>query len=159
MITKEYLQELKQKNLRELYKLLRNNEDSREILFILENLGHLPEGFDESTIKSFAHHSNDKIRFWAIKNLGKASNPELLDLLVEIARTDADSMVRREAVSSIGRMRLPEGQKFLEEKCVERMKPDLSRRTLFGERATRFLTLSEFVALRKGNSDVNDHYY
>lgn len=113
MITKEHLQELKQKNLPELYRLLRNSQDSREILFVLENLGYMPENFDEGAIKPFAHHPNSKIRFWAVKNLGKASNPELIDLLVKITRTDADSMIRREAVSSIGRMRLTEGQPFL----------------------------------------------
>lgn len=113
MITKEHLQELKQKNLPDLYRLLQNNEDSRVVLFVLENLGYMPEGFDESVIKPLTHHSNDKIRFWAVKNLGKASNPELIDLLVKIIRTDPDSMVRREAVSSIGRMRLPQGQPFL----------------------------------------------
>lgn len=113
MITKEYLQELKQKNLPELYSLLRNNKNSRDLLFVLENLGYMPDGFDESIITPLAHHPNGKIRFWAVKNLGKVSNPNLIDLLVEVIHADADSMVRREAVSSIGRMRLPEGRSFL----------------------------------------------
>ncbi len=40
-----------------------------------------------------------------MKNIGKKGSTEFLSILRKIAETDPDSMVRREAVSSIGRMR------------------------------------------------------
>ncbi|HZQ06762.1 MAG TPA: DNA methyltransferase [Anaerolineae bacterium] len=113
MITKEYLEELKQKNLPELYRLIQDKADSREILFVLENLGYLPQGFDAKVLLPLLHHPNDQVRLWAVKNLGKVSNPKLLELLNETAIKDSDSMVRREAVSSIGRMRTSKAIPYL----------------------------------------------
>ena len=113
MITKDQLQELKQEKLPELYDLLKGNKDNREVLFILENLGHLPKGFDGNVLIPFIHSANDDIRFWAVKNIGKISNPKVIDILAKITSNDKDSMVRREAVSSIGRMRLPQSEPIL----------------------------------------------
>ncbi|GAB4542840.1 MAG: hypothetical protein Fur002_13840 [Anaerolineales bacterium] len=113
MITKEQLQELKQEKLSELYDLLKRNKDNREALFILENLGHLPKNFDGDVLLPFIHSASDDIRFWAVKDIGKISNPKIINILAEIARNDKDSMVRREAVSSIGRMRLPQSEPIL----------------------------------------------
>jgi HEAT repeat protein len=115
MITKDQLQKLKQEKLSELYSLLKVNKNNREILFILENLGHLPKNFDESVLIPFVHSQDNDIRFWAIKNIGKISNPNIIDTLANITRNDNDSMIRREAVSSIGRMKLPQAEPILVE--------------------------------------------
>ena len=48
-----------------------------------------------------------------MKNIGKVSNPKVIDILAKITSNDKDSMVRREAVSSIGRMRLPQSEPIL----------------------------------------------
>jgi len=74
MITKEQLAELKQQNLPELYRLIEKNGDSRELLFVLENLGYLPRGFDAKILLPFLQHPNDQVRLWAVKNLGKVSD-------------------------------------------------------------------------------------
>jgi DNA modification methylase len=113
MVTKEYIEELKENNLPQLYRLLDETKDSREVLFILKNLGAIPKDFSENFIKRFVDHSNEEIRLWAVKNLGKISNPELIDFLSTIIQNDPDSMVRREAVSSIGRMRFSQGKSIL----------------------------------------------
>lgn len=114
MITKAQIEQLKRENLPQLYALLSSNADAREILIILENLGHLPANFDLACILPLVQHTNKDIRLWAVKNLGKIANHEHLDLLRQVADDpQEDSMVRREAVSSIGRMRLREGQPFL----------------------------------------------
>jgi len=105
MVTKEYIQELKRKNFEELYRLIRETQESRELFFILENLGYLPNGFKGEVFVPLIVHPNDSVRFWAVKNLGKISNPDFIGLLLRTAKYDKDSMVRREAVSSIGRMR------------------------------------------------------
>ena len=93
MISKEHLDELKQNNINKLYRLIRGMKESREILFVLENLGYLPEGFDGDVLVPLLNHSNNKIRLWAVKNLGKVSDPNLLEMLLEIAKDDKDSMV------------------------------------------------------------------
>jgi len=113
MITKEQISELKKNNLPELYKLLQRNLDNWELLFILENLGFLPSNFDGEQLIPFTHHPNSDIRFWTVKNIGKICKAHYLRLLYEIAKHDPDSMVRREAVSSIGRMRLKPAENML----------------------------------------------
>ena len=95
MITKDQLQELKQEKLPELYDLLKGNKDNREVLFILENLGHLPKGFDGNVLIPFIHSANDDIRFWAVKNIGKISNPKVIDILAKITSNDKDTMVNQ----------------------------------------------------------------
>ena len=110
MITKDHLQELKEEKLNDLYLVLTESKDNREIMFILENLGYLPEKFNGDVFTPFIHHTNDNIRYWAVKNIGKIANPKIIEQLYEVACNDRDSMVRREAVSSIGRMRLPQAQ-------------------------------------------------
>jgi vesicle coat complex subunit len=54
---------------------------------------------------SLAQHSQEQIRFLAIKNLGKLSDMNLLNFFFEIAGNDPESLVRREAVSVIVRLK------------------------------------------------------
>jgi hypothetical protein len=46
MLTKERIRELKQTNLSELYALIRERQNSKDLGFVLENLGFLPNNFD-----------------------------------------------------------------------------------------------------------------
>jgi len=105
MITKSYIEELKSKDLETLYKLINETRGNKELVFIFENLGHLPKNFDASIFERFIKNGNSNVRFWAVKNIGKQSNPNVLNLLTTVAMQDIDSLTRREAVSSIGRMR------------------------------------------------------
>lgn len=50
MITKEQIAGLKQNDLSGLHRLIQEKADSRELVFILENLGYLPLGFDASIL-------------------------------------------------------------------------------------------------------------
>lgn len=105
MLTKQEIAHLKQDDLDKLYEQLKQSKDSRAIQFILENLGKLPDGFDGTILLPFLEHPYDDIRLWATKNIGKLASTAYLEPLTKVARTDSDSMVRREAVSSLGRMR------------------------------------------------------
>jgi DNA modification methylase len=107
MLTKEVIDRLKVENLPELYHLLRATTANLDIVFILENLGYLPDDFDGSVLLPFLRSSSDEIRFWAVKNLGKLQHETYLPYFAEIIERDLDSMVRREAVSSVGRIRKP----------------------------------------------------
>jgi DNA modification methylase len=105
MLDKRRIASWKSEDLPELYAVLKESKDNRQILLVLENLGHLPVGFDGDVLLPLLQSPNKDIRFWAVKNLGKLKNEKFLYVFFGVAQSDRDSMVRREAVSSIGRIR------------------------------------------------------
>ncbi len=114
MLTKEDINDLKVNGNGKLASIIAENKSKNPfILYILENLGYLPEDFDGSWLLDLLKSDNSQIRFWAVKNLGKLKNPDFLVRLNEVALNDTDTKVRREAVSSIGRMRIDEGKTIL----------------------------------------------
>lgn len=119
-ITKQQINELKRKNNGELSSLLNSAKSDRpELLFILNNLGRLPSNFDGKVFDQFLNDSNSKVRLSAVKNVAKLSNTRYLKEIENIARHDSDSMIRREAVSAIGRMRSREAIPFLIERLTD----------------------------------------
>ncbi len=117
MITKAQLHDYKEHDLAALYKRLRSCSSSYEARVILENLGRLPSDFDGQVLVPFLTDSIRDTRYWAVKNLGKLEDIRFLHQLSEVATGDKSSIVRREAVSAIGRMRtkraIPTLVKFL----------------------------------------------
>ncbi len=105
MLTKEDVEDLKAAGKGAFSKAIEDLRDSSSLTFLLENLGFLPDHFDGSVLVPFLGHKNSNVRFWAVKNIGKLEDVTYLQALSKIAKEDPDSMVRREAVSSIGRMR------------------------------------------------------
>ena len=105
MVSKEYIRNAAQAGNGAINALLRGNEGGNHIRFVLENLGSLPDDFDGSVVQQFLGHKQAHVRLLAVKNLGKLKNSDYLDDLSCVAFTDADTNVRREAVSAIGRMR------------------------------------------------------
>lgn len=114
MLSKEYIKQIKQ-HTPHIFPLLieeyQNNVGS--ILFILKNLGNLPKNFRTDWIEKLLQNDNEQVRFWAVKTLGKVENSQLLDLLNYVVLSDSSTIVKREAVSSIGRMRDPKIQTLL----------------------------------------------
>ena len=104
-ITKEHINYCKLKDKQALSNLLQSNISYKDILFVLQNLGHLPDSFDDTYILPLLLNKNDKIRFWAVKTLSKIKGIKNLDVLTKIGLNDESTIVRREAVSAIGRMR------------------------------------------------------
>lgn len=76
-----------------------------KLLFLLDNLGKLPAGFNGEVFIPLFSHSNPKIRRLAVKNVGKLKNECFLEKLKTFACNEEDSLTRREAISAIGRMR------------------------------------------------------
>lgn len=114
MLTKEDINKLKVNGNGQLAKLVSQYRDKNNyILFILENLGYLPVDFDGSWLLELLNSNSNQIRFWAVKNLGKLKNENYLDNLKTVALNDEDTTVRREAASSIGRMRISKGKGVL----------------------------------------------
>jgi DNA modification methylase len=115
MLTKEYIKDLKNNNNGAIMKLIKTFRDSGSLAFILENLGQLPKDFDGSFLPDLLNHKNSTVRLWTVKTIGKLGNEDYLPLLKNTALNDNDTKVRREAASSIGRMRTKKGQIILTE--------------------------------------------
>jgi len=95
-----------------IYEIIRRNNNGLLIRF-LDKLGRLPEEFDRKPLLELLGHSNEKVRFLAVKNLAKLSDIKLLEMYLKIARNDESSIVRREAVSAIGRLRNSQNKEVL----------------------------------------------
>ncbi len=113
LLTKEYIKTLKTNGNGGISTLIKQFNDIGSLTFILENLGHLPKDFDSSFLPSLLLHKNASVRLWVIKTFGKLKDDKFLPLLVSSALNDKDTSVRREAVSSIGRMRSTNAKSIL----------------------------------------------
>jgi len=114
MLKKEQIQEMKNEGNGTIAKFIDKNKSSnRNVLNLLENLGRLPDDFDGKFLLDLLDNENSKVRYWAVKNLGKLTDDEYLRVLKRVAETDSETNVRREAASSIGRMRNPRAKKIL----------------------------------------------
>ena len=58
---------------------------------------------------------NPRIRRQAVASLGRARDPEVVNILSGVANNDADISVRTAAVTYLGQIRTPEAQKALED--------------------------------------------
>lgn len=120
MITKEYIKQLKIQQNGDLASFVeKNKQNSGNLIFILENLGHLSVNFKADWIVDLLNYDNEQVRFWAVKNLGKINNSILLQKLKNVADTDESTLVKREAVSAIGRMRNESSKQILLEKLED----------------------------------------
>lgn len=84
---------------------LASTNEASQILYLLDNLGKLPAGFDGEVFIPLLSHPNAKIRRLAVKNVGKVKDESFLQELATFADNETDTHARREAVSAIGRMR------------------------------------------------------
>lgn len=105
MLTKDYVNEIKKDGNGSLAKIIEGLKNTSNLSYFLENLGFLPDNFDGTVLLPFINHDNSNVRFWVVKNLGKLEDIRYIGPLSKVAKEDSDSMVRREAVSSLGRMR------------------------------------------------------
>ena len=86
-------------------KILAPANDEQTLFIALENLGRLPHDFNGNLLVQLLHHPNPKIRLLAVKNLGKLKDSLWLDAVSELAISEDNTLTRREAISTIGRMR------------------------------------------------------
>lgn len=91
-----------------LARLLGTVSSSADLVFILENVGSIPQSFGSDCFVKLLSHENKDVRLWAVKNIGKLKSIDLLPILKEVVDKDPNTTVKREAVSSIGRMRSEE---------------------------------------------------
>ncbi|MFC2390436.1 MAG: DNA methyltransferase [Bacteroidota bacterium] len=105
MITKEYIATLKNKGNGEIANLVKSQKEVKNINYILENLGKLPDGFQADFLYQLLEHEHAQVRLNAVRNIGKLTvnvDPESLFFLYQ---HETNTNVRREIVSAIGRQR------------------------------------------------------
>lgn len=112
-MTKQFITELKHKSCSEIANLINNQRDVGSINFILENLGQLPKHFEGSFLYDLLKHSHAQVRLNAVKNIGKLNEKSDINKLLELYKTEKDTSVRREIISSIGRQRKTENKPLL----------------------------------------------
>lgn len=113
MITKEYITELKENGNGAIKELIDKQNDIQSIVFILENLGHLPKNYNGKWFIKYLNHSHQNVRLWSAKNIGKLKDLSFLPILIDASKKETDTSVKREIISSIGRMRNIETKNFL----------------------------------------------
>ncbi|QIA78188.1 restriction endonuclease subunit M [Rodentibacter caecimuris] len=112
MLTKEYIQLCKKDG--NIDTLIHKNMDNiKNISFILENLGYLSSSFNYESIEYLMNSDSEKVRSLVIKNLSKINNTDLFLKIKNYFLSDISSLVRRECISAIGRMRKKEHIPFL----------------------------------------------
>lgn len=98
----------KEKGHEGIARLLESVSSSADLVYILENVGSIPQSFGSDCFVKLLSHENKDVRLWAVKNLGKLKSIDLLSVLKKVVDKDPSTTVKREAVSSIGRMRSEE---------------------------------------------------
>lgn len=71
----------------------------------LEHLGRLSSNFDGRDLFPLLSYPNENVRVLAVKTLGKLESLSYLPILCSVIQQEHSTLVKREAVSSIGRMR------------------------------------------------------
>lgn len=102
-VDKELINELKN-NTQVLSSFLQNQNDGT-IVYALEKLGRLENGYSKEPLLNLLNNQNENIRTLSIKNLAKMGDISLLPIFVKYARSDESTEVRRESVSGVGRLR------------------------------------------------------
>jgi len=102
-VNREMIDELKN-NTQALLSFLQNQNDGT-IVYVLEKLGRLENGYSREPLLNLLNNQNENIRALSVKNLAKMSDVSLLPVFIKYASKDESTEVRREAVSAIGRLR------------------------------------------------------
>lgn len=102
-VNRELIGDLKN-NTQALLSFLQNQNDGT-IVYALEKLGRLENGYSRQPLLNLLNNTNENIRALSLKNLAKMSDISLLPIFIKYASADESTEVRREAVSAIGRLR------------------------------------------------------
>ena len=68
-----------------------------------------------STLKLYAHHRNQEVRFWAVEGLAMLANNESIDELLDVLAHDPAAQVRQRAANGLSKSGLLTGEQRLTE--------------------------------------------
>lgn len=88
-------------------------DNAGSLVKALEGIGKIGRDFDSKPIEKFLNHKSPEVRTLAVKNLAKVKNPKHIEMFILAYQTDDNTIVKREAVSAIGRQRNSENIEFL----------------------------------------------
>lgn len=116
MVSRALIDERKRAGDSEFFlKILSPTNDERSLRRVLECLGRLPSDFNRAILLNLLKHEKPEVRLLAVKNLGKLKDATLLNTISQFAKREANTLVRREAISAIGRIATLEAIPFLSE--------------------------------------------
>lgn len=119
-LTKDTVSNIKRLSTNEISEFFKwHNGSTSDLSFIFENLGQIPKTFDYDLFLPYLSHKNDNIRYWAVKNLGKSKSEIYLNSLIKSFYFEHSSVIKREIISSIGRMQTVAAIPFLIEALTE----------------------------------------
>lgn len=81
------------------------SQPERNVIYLLNKIGRLDKETSKEPFMQLLKNRNENIRALAIKNLAKLGDITLLDVFLYYRKNDESTIVRREAVSGIGRIR------------------------------------------------------
>ncbi|MBI5714629.1 MAG: HEAT repeat domain-containing protein [Chloroflexi bacterium] len=93
--------------------VLAPNCSESSLVFVLQNLGRLPSGFNGDVLLPLLSHPSADVRIDTVKNIGKLKDIKYLTALTKFANSETNSLVKREAVSALGRLKSPKAIKTL----------------------------------------------
>tara|TARA_Y100000590_G_scaffold127784_1_gene146103 strand:- start:1455 stop:2774 length:1320 start_codon:yes stop_codon:yes gene_type:complete len=88
-------------------------KDEKSLLALLRKFGKAPPEFNHDVFLKGLKHKNSDIRELCVKHLGKFSDPKITTKLNSLFKTEKNTAIRREIVSSIGRQRSEKNIKIL----------------------------------------------
>ncbi|MCS6919454.1 MAG: DNA methyltransferase [Fimbriimonadales bacterium] len=91
----------------------------KTLLQTLESLGRLPSDFDPKPLLQLAQHPHEEVRLASVRALARLENAQLLGFYCERLAQEQATLVRRELVSAIGRLRTPEAIPVLKESLLD----------------------------------------
>ncbi len=89
------------------------DQSDKDLIESLDRLGYLPKDFQGGFLYKLLEHVNPKIRFLAAKNVAKLSQAKSLEPLWDAFRKEDNTNTKREIVSAIGRLRIPQNKPYL----------------------------------------------
>lgn len=95
----------KLKNNADVFSDFLEEQNDGVVIYTLEKLGKLQNHSSKKPLLNLLKNSNENVRALAIKNLAKLSDIDLLPLFSKFASSDISTIVKRESVSAIGRLR------------------------------------------------------
>lgn len=89
------------------------NDSIKNIVTALEKIGRVTADYNFEPIKQLTTHNSANVRALAVKNLAKSKDKNIINELIDIYENDPSTIVRREAISAIGRFREKSNIDFL----------------------------------------------
>lgn len=111
LIDKQFIENIKYDTKKFWSFIQEQNEGS--VVYLLNKIGRLDNNFNKNPLVFLLKNPNENVRMLAIKNLAKFEDISFLSTFFAIAKEDTSTIVRREAVSAIGRLRSPKTISFL----------------------------------------------